>query len=148
MWTRFWMRFAGLNTFGRVATRFATWYAPPHKARYILAGMNPKGFIEPDAVIYHSDLRLGKNVFIGNRVIIYQAKDGGPVELGDRVYIYRDAILETGQGGYLTIGDHASIHPRCQLNAYLAPIQIGSGVMIAPNCALYSYNHGVAPDTI
>ena len=107
--------------------------------------MNPKGFIEPDAVIYHSDIRFGKHPFIGNRVIIYQAKDGGPVKLGNHVYIYRDAVLETGYGGYLSLGDHSSIHPRCQLNAYLEPIKIGRGVMIAPNCALYSYNHGLSP---
>jgi acetyltransferase-like isoleucine patch superfamily enzyme len=28
----------------------------------------------------------------------------------------------------------------------LEPIEIGSGVMIAPTCALYSYNHGIAPN--
>ena len=140
------MRFAGLDTLGRVATRLATWYAPPHKASYTLAGMNPMGFIAPSAVIYHSDLRLGKNVFVGDRVIIYQAKDGGPVKLGDRVYIYRDTIIETGYGGSLTMGNHSSLHPRCQLNAYLGSIHIGYGVDIAPNCAFYSYDHGLAPD--
>ncbi len=145
-WTRFWMRYAGLGPMGRLATRLATWYAPPHKARGPLANMNLNGFIEPDAVIYHSDIRFGKHPFIGNRVIIYQAKDGGPVTLGNRIYIYRDAVLETGYGGCLSLGDHSSIHPRCQLNAYLKPITIGRGVMIAPNCALYSYNHGIAPD--
>jgi acetyltransferase-like isoleucine patch superfamily enzyme len=145
-WTIFWMRFAGLNPLGRIATRLATWFAPPHKAAYTLAGMNPLGFIAPSAVIYHSDLRLGKNVFVGDRVIIYQAKDGGPVELGDHVYIYRDTIIETGYGGYLTLGSHSSIHPRCQLNAYLGSIHIGRGVDIAPNCAFYSYDHGIAAD--
>jgi acetyltransferase-like isoleucine patch superfamily enzyme len=145
-WTRFWMRFAGLSTFGRIATRLATWFAPPHKARVILAQMNPRGYIAPKAIIYHSDLRLGANVFIDDRVVIFQRKNGGPVELGDRVYIYRDTIIETGFGGSLQIGDHSSIHPRCQLNANVSSIQIGSGVMIAPNCAFYSYDHGVAPD--
>jgi acetyltransferase-like isoleucine patch superfamily enzyme len=145
-WTIFWMRFAGLNTLGRVATRLATWYAPPHKAGYTLAGMNPQGFIAPSAVIYHSDLRLGKNVFVGDRVLIYQAKDGGSVELGDRVYIYRDTILETGYGGSLSIGSRSGIHPRCQFNAYVGSIHIGRGVDIAPNCAFYPYDHGLAPD--
>lgn len=145
-WTRFWMRFAGLSRFGRIATRFAAWFAPPHKARVYLANMNPQGYVAPSAIIYHSDLRLGANVFIDDRVVIFQRENGGPVELGDRVYIYRDAIIETGYGGYLTAGAGASIHPRCQLNAYVAPIEIGRGVMIAPNCALYSYDHGVAPD--
>lgn len=144
-WTRFWMQHAGLSGFGKIATRFATWFAPPHKSRVYLATMNPKGYIAANAIIYHADLRLGRNIFMDERVVIFQRENGGPVELGDRVSIFRDAILETGYGGYLTIGADSSIHPRCQLNAYMAPIQIGSGVMIAPNCALYPYDHGIAP---
>jgi acetyltransferase-like isoleucine patch superfamily enzyme len=140
------MRFAGLDTMGRVAARLATWYAPPHKAGGILAKMNPKGFIAPSAVIYHSDLRLGKNVHVSDRVVFYQAKDGGPIELGDNVSIYRDTIMETGYGGSLSIGRHTGIHPRCQLNAYVGSIRIGRGVDIAPNCAFYPYDHGFAPD--
>jgi acetyltransferase-like isoleucine patch superfamily enzyme len=113
-----------------------------------LAHMNRRGYVEPSATIYHSDLRLGVHCFIGDRVMIFQRENGGPVNLGDRVFIYRDTIIETGYGGSLTIGNHSSIHPRCQLNAYVAPIQIGTGVMIAPNCAFYSYDHGIAPDMI
>jgi acetyltransferase-like isoleucine patch superfamily enzyme len=108
--------------------------------------MNPRGYIEPTATIYHSKLRLGAHVFIGDRVMIFQNEAGGVVELGDYVCIYRDAILETGYGGTLTLGAHSSIHPRCQLNAYKASIQIGRGTMIAPNCAFYPYDHGIAPD--
>jgi acetyltransferase-like isoleucine patch superfamily enzyme len=43
------------------------------------------------------------------------------------------------------VHDHASIHPRCQINAFVADIEIGRGVMMAPGCALYSYNHGILP---
>ena len=146
LWTRGWMRFAGLSAFGRIATRFASWGAPPHKARVLLANMNRRGYIEPSATIYHSDLRLGANCFIGDRVTIFQRENGGPVELGDRVYIYKDTIMETGYGGSLTLEAEASIHPRCQLNAYKSHIYIGRGVMIAPNCAFYPYDHGVAPN--
>jgi acetyltransferase-like isoleucine patch superfamily enzyme len=145
-WIRFWMRHAGLNSFGRIATLLASWFAPPHKARVYLAYMNSRGYIEPSATIYHSKLRLGTNVFIGDHVIIFENKDGGPVELGDRVNIFRHTIIETAQGGSLTLEAEASIHPRCQLNAYKAPIHIGRGTMIAPNCAFYPYDHGVAPD--
>jgi acetyltransferase-like isoleucine patch superfamily enzyme len=145
-WTRFWMRFAGVSGFGRISARLATWFAPPHKSRVYLANMNSRGYVSPGAVIYHSDLRLGRNVFMDDRVVIFQRETGGPVELGDRVYIYRDSILETGHGGYIKIGNDSSIHPRCQLNAYVSAIEIGRRVMIAPNCAFYSYNHGVAPD--
>jgi len=146
-WLQFWMGYAGLSVYGRIATRIAAWCAPPHKARMFLAYMNVHGYVDPGATIYHSGLRLGANIFIADRVIIFERRNGGPVELGDRVCIYRDTIIETGYGGYLTMGADSSIHPRCQLNAYLAPIEIGSGVMIAPNCSLYSYNHGIARGT-
>ena len=145
-WTRFWMRYAGLSRFGRIATHLAVWFAPPHKARTSLANMNPQGYIAPSVTIYHADLQLGAHVFIDERVVLFQREGGGPIEMGDRVCIYRDTIIETGYGGRLTIGDRASIHPRCQINAYKVPIRIGSGAMIAPNCALYPYDHGVAPD--
>ncbi len=140
------MRFAGMSFFGRMATRFAAVFFPPHKARPDLAFMNTKGYISAKAIIYHHDLRLGANVFLDDRVVVFQREDAGPIELGDRVFIYRDTILETGHGGYLKIANDSSIHPRCQLNAYMSPITIGSGVMIAPNCAFYSYDHGIAPD--
>jgi len=145
-WTRFWMRYAGLSCWGRTATRLATWFAPPHKARVVLARMNPQGYIAPSVTIYHSDLRLGANVFMDERVVVFQREGGGPIELGDRIRIYRDTIIETGYGGSLIIGAGTGIHPRCQINAYKVPIQIGSDVMIAPNCALYPYDHDVAPD--
>jgi acetyltransferase-like isoleucine patch superfamily enzyme len=144
-WPRFWMRHAGLGFWGRMAMRFAAWFAPPHKARPYLAGMNPKGYIAASATLYHNDFRPGSNVFVDERVVIFQREKGGPVKLGDRVCIFRDTILETGYGGFIRIGRDSGIHPRCQLNAYVSPIQIGSNVMIAPNCAFYSYDHGIAP---
>ena len=144
-WTGFWMHYAGLGCFGRIATRFATWFVPPHKARPYIAFLNTKGFIAPSVTIYHDDLCLGANVFMDERVVIFQRENAGSIILGDRVFIYRDTILESGYGGYMSIGNDSSIHPRCQLNAYVSPIQIGCRVMIAPNCAFYPYDHGVEP---
>ena len=144
-WTSFWMRYAGLTLTGRFATRFATWFAPPHKLSYKLARMNPQGFIAPSAVIDHPGLRLGKNVLVGDRVIIYQAENGGPVQLGDHVAVLRDTAIETGFGGSISIGSATWIHPRGQINAYMGSIYIGSDVAIAPNSAFYSYDHGTAP---
>jgi acetyltransferase-like isoleucine patch superfamily enzyme len=145
-WIRFWMRYAGLSHLGRLATRLAIWFAPPHKARKALAGMNPKGYISPSATIYHDYLLLGANVFIDDRVLMFQRKQGGKIEVGDSVSIHRDTIIETGFGGTITIGAKTGIHPRCQINANVAAIQIGTGVGIAPNCAIYSYDHGVGAD--
>jgi acetyltransferase-like isoleucine patch superfamily enzyme len=145
-WVDFWMRYSDLSQFGRLATRFAAMVVPPHKARVPLAYMYPKGFIEPTAIINHKNLKIGSNCFIGDRVVIIERRGRGQVDIKDKVAIYRDTVLETGLNGSITIGSEASIHPCCQLHAYIAPIQIGQGVMIAPNCSLYSYDHGMLPD--
>jgi len=143
IWSRFWMRFAGLGYFGRIATWLATWFTPPYKERRRLARYNSKGYISPTATIYHDNLKLDTHVFIGDRVTIYQAKNSGSVELGDRVRVYNDTFIETGDGGSLKIGSDTSIQPRCQFSAYKGPIEIGSNVQIAPNCAFYPYDHGI-----
>ncbi len=127
-----------------MASSFACWNIPPHKGRIILAQRTPRGFIEPGATLYHDELYLGKHCYIGDRVMIFQRPRGRAVHLGNHVYIFRDCILETGYDGSLIIDDSASIHPRCQINAYVDDIRIGKGVMLGPNCALYSYDHGIA----
>jgi acetyltransferase-like isoleucine patch superfamily enzyme len=139
------MNCSGSGFYGRLATRLATWASPPHKASTHLAKLTPKGYVAPGAQIYHPDLRCGKNVFIGDRVLIFWADKGGHVEIGDRVCILRDTIIETGENGSLTLGADTYIHPRCQINAYKAAIRIGTGVLIAANCAFYPHNHGILP---
>ncbi len=143
-WIRFWMRFAGLGYFGRFATSLATWFAPPYHERRRLACYNSKGYIAPSATIHHFDLQLGANIFIGDRVVIFQDHNGGSVELAERVHLYGDTCIQTGDGGSLQIGLDTHIQPRCQFSAYKAPIQIGCGVQIAPSCAFYPYDHGIA----
>ncbi len=135
------MHRAGLSSFGRIATWFATWFTAPYKSRCSLALINQKGYISPWAALHHNDLRLGKNVFIGDRVVIWKTRTGGSVELGDRVQLYSDIIIETDDNGNLKIGDETHIQPRCQINAAKASIYIGCRVEIAPNCGFYSYNH-------
>jgi acetyltransferase-like isoleucine patch superfamily enzyme len=144
-WVHFWMLFAGLSRFGRIATRLAILFAPPYYGRCYLAHLNPKGYISPSATLYHNSIFFGHNIFIGDNVIIYQDKDGGSVEIGDRAHIYRETVIQTGSGGSLKIGDNSHIHPRCQISAYKASIHIGKEVQIAPNCAFYPYNHSIKP---
>ncbi len=141
-WVKFWMRWAGLNSGGRFAARCAAALAPPHKSRVYLSELNPKGYVSASAIIHHSDLIIGKHLFMDDRAIIYQRANGESAILGDRVRIYRDTVIETGYGGSIEITDKVSLHPRCQLNAYLEKIYIGNGVMVAPNCAFYCYDHG------
>jgi acetyltransferase-like isoleucine patch superfamily enzyme len=140
------MRQAGLSPFGRMATRLAIWFVPPFYSRCRLARLNPKGYVAPSAEIHHEYMRLGANVFIGDRVVIYRDIDGGPVELGDDVHLYGDTYVQTGQGGSLKIGANTHIQPHCQFSAYKAAIRIGCDVQIAPNCGFYPYDHGIAPD--
>ncbi len=148
-WAWLWMQFSGLAFFGRLATSIATWFTPPYYARRRLARYHPRGYIAPSAAIHHSQLQLGKHIFISDRVTIFEDKkepniDSGSVEIADRVHLYDDTIIQTGEGGTLKIGSDTHIQPRCQFSAYRAPIQIGRGVQIAPNCAFYPYDHGIA----
>lgn len=144
-WMWFWMRFSGRSFLGQMTTWFATWFAPPYYARCCLARYHPQGYIDPNAIIYHGDLQLGNNVFIGEYVTIFQDKEGGKVKLDHRVHLYGNLCIQTGEEGSLTIGADTHIQPRCQFSAYKAPIQIGCSVQIGSNCAFYSYNHGIAP---
>ena len=142
------MRFAGYNFSGRIATRMASLFAPPYYGRCYLARFNQKGYVSPDATVYHSELKLGKYIFIGNKVVIYKDRDGGKVELGDRVHIYGESFLQTGFGGNIVINNDSHIHPRCQFSAYKGSIYIGENVQVAPNCAFYPYNHSYEPDKL
>ncbi len=144
-WKFFWMRFAGLSLLGRIATWLATWFAPPYWGRCHLSYYHSFGYVSPKADIYHQNLQLGANIFIGDRVTIYNDRDGGQVSLGDRVHLYGDSCIQTGKEGTVKIGADTHIQPRCQLSAYQAPINIGCNVQIATNCAFYPYDHGMMP---
>jgi acetyltransferase-like isoleucine patch superfamily enzyme len=140
------MRLAGLPGVGRLAMGVAAWAVPPYRGRVRLSAMHRRGYIAPSARLYHRHLHLGPHVFIGDHVLIYQAdNDSGPVELGPRVRLHQDVIIESGAGGSLSIGEGTNIHPRCQLSAYKGVIRIGAGVSMAPYCALYPYDHSILP---
>jgi acetyltransferase-like isoleucine patch superfamily enzyme len=143
-WIRGWLRFAGQGRVGRLACRFAGWFAPPFFER--LAYVGDRGFIAPSALLHHPGLRMGSRVFIDDRVMIFREKGGGDVELGDNSALFRDCTILTGAGGSVSIGARSMIQPRCQLSAYAERIVIGENVGIAPNCAFYPYNHGTDLD--
>jgi len=142
-WARYWMGFAGLGFFGRMATRLAGMFVPPFFGRTHLAWITPRGYVSPTAKIHHSKLVRGPRVFIGDRVFIFQDKDGGPVELAQGVHLYDDISILTSSGGSIEIGAHTRVQPRCQFTAAVAAIRIGTNVEIAPNCAFYPYDHGI-----
>jgi acetyltransferase-like isoleucine patch superfamily enzyme len=143
-WERCWMRYAGPDLTGRMATRMAVLFAPPYQFREYLRYFNPQGYISPKATICHSKLRLGANVFIGDRVMILEQKGGGTINLGDRVSLWGESQLEVGQGGEITMGERTRVNRGVQVVSYLAPIHIGRDVGLSTNCLLYSFNHGIA----
>jgi acetyltransferase-like isoleucine patch superfamily enzyme len=117
-----------------------------NRYRYSLAYRTTKGYIHPEAEIIDVDLRLGANVFIGERAIIACWKGDGFVELLDRVTINRDCSLEVIEGGSIIIGPHVGIENGCVFFSALNPIIIRERAEIAPYCAFYSYDHGISPD--
>ena len=145
-WARFWMRFSGAGRLGRAACWIAGVFSPPFYGRVPLAAMASRGYFAPSATIHHSNIIFGSRVFIGDRVLIYEDHRGGSVELCSGVHLHRDTIIQTGEGGAVTIGDDTHIQPRCQFSAYKGSIKIGSRVEIAPNCSFYPYGHGMVPD--
>ena len=145
LWGRFWMKQSGIGRFGRFACRIAGWFEPPSYGRVPLSRFGPCGYISPTALISHSKLSLSKKCFIGDGVTIYQAPEGDSVSLSEGAHIHRDTTIQTGREGLIAIGTATHIQSRCQIIAYKGPIRIGKRCEIAPNCAFYSYNHGMAP---
>ncbi len=146
-WAKFCMQFAGSGALGRFANSMATKVVPPYYGCVSLAKLSDGGYVSNSSTIHHDSLSLGKNCFIGDRVIIYQDAKGEAVELGEAVHLHNDNTIQTGRGGKVIIGSNTHIQPRCQISSYLQTIVIGSGVEIAPNCAFYSYNHSMAANT-
>jgi acetyltransferase-like isoleucine patch superfamily enzyme len=114
--------------------------------RHVLAGFGSHGFISHTATINLDRVKTGKNVFIDDRVLIYQEPHAGIVELADRVKIHEDTHILVGRGGSVNIGADTSIHRGCQIESYEASIKIGCRVEIAPRCAFQSFDHGMAPE--
>jgi acetyltransferase-like isoleucine patch superfamily enzyme len=140
---RFWMLGAGRGALGRLAMYFASWAAPPHRARNMLARLSPQGFMAWTATLYHPHVQFGRGTFVDDGVILFSRDGTGRIALGDRVHLYRDSNIETGLGGTVEIGARSTIHARCQLMAYVGSIRIGVDVAIAQGCALYPYDHGI-----
>ena len=144
-WRQFWLGHSSAVGFGRIAAHCAAFGTPPYHGRVFLSYLHPRGFIAPTASITHSALQMGNHIFLGDRVVVTQETDGGPLELRDRVQIYGDAFIQTGAGAGIRIGEETHIQPGCHLHAFVADIEIGRNIEIAPNCAFYSYNHRTAP---
>ncbi len=146
-WQTYWMKYSGLSSFGRFACGMAALFIPTKsadlKAYLKLAYITTKPYISTSAVISLPNLLLDNNVYIAHNVQIMQDREGGAVILNSKVTIHNGAVLHTGLEGSIHLDSESSVHAGCQLKAYVEPIIIGKGVMLGPNVALYSYDHGM-----
>lgn len=143
-WRVFWLWRAGYDFWGRQAARLASIGLGRYRRQSDLAWATPRGFIAATAEI-DVDLRLGANVFIGDRAVILRSGGEGYVELRDAVQINRDCILEIFDGGSITIGEQVGLQRGCILVSAVQPIIIGRRAEIASSCAFFSYDHGIEP---
>ncbi len=141
MYLRALLRLGDLPLVGRLALEAARAAAGVYKDRKILATLTQRPWISPRAEIRCPNLIVGPQCFIDDRVTIYAHEGGGRVELGPRVHIYRDTIIEIGYGGSVIIGEFTHIQGRCNLKGFVSDLIIGSNVQIAPGCAFSPYEH-------
>jgi acetyltransferase-like isoleucine patch superfamily enzyme len=87
-------------------------------------------------------LQLGRNVFVGDDVVILRDTGGGAVTLGDRVFLNEGVRIVTAQGGSISFDDDTHVQPGCYFVAIKGSIRVGRNVQIAPSCAFYPYDHG------
>jgi acetyltransferase-like isoleucine patch superfamily enzyme len=146
-WRRNLMKFAYVPGVGKLARRLAAFRLRPLYGKVPLARLHARGYISPTATLSHSELSLGQQCYIGDGVLILQDTEGRGLVLGNQVHIHENCNIQTGRGGAAVIGEKSIIQPRCQISAYCGEVRIGKGVDLAPNCAIYSYNHGVAAGT-
>lgn len=142
-WISFWLKRSGIGWGGRLAASIASIGTLPFHHRSHFANRFSKGFVAPTARVANDETVLGRNVYIGDRVLITKNTEGRGVRIADRVHLYGESCLETGIGGEISIGEGTHIQPGCRLHAFVSNISIGRHVEIAAGCAFYSYDHGV-----
>ncbi len=135
------LRLGDVPLVGRLALEVARASAGVYKDRKILATLTHRPWISPRAEVRCPNLIVGSQCFIDDRVTIYAHEGDGRVELGPRVHIYRDTVIEIGYGGSVIIGEFTHIQGRCNLKGFLEDLVIGSNVQMAPGCAFSPYDH-------
>lgn len=132
------------NLFGRFLSRVASFGISPYHQQAQLASLTRHGFVSADAVIPRFGLVRGIHVYLGHGTTISRTDSVSEIRLGDNVQIYGNAFLEVGAGALIEIGMGSHIQPGCHIHAHINSIRIGEFVEIGPNCAFYSYNHGIS----
>jgi acetyltransferase-like isoleucine patch superfamily enzyme len=145
LWCAINMKLSSLPHLGRLFTWLAGLPLGPHRAKLPLRRIKP--YISPRAEVSCADLHLGPSCYIDALAVIWSGKGGGSVALARDVNINRGTIIEVDNGSTITVGEHTHIQAYCNLYAYAGNIRIGRYVMIAPKCALFSYQHAIDDPT-
>jgi len=147
-WERFWMHYSSPSKLGRACCRLAALFSPGYKADTHLSRLGKYGYFGPRVVLDHPSISMASKVFLGADVVIHGNKQPGSVQIGEKTCLHRGTIIETSEGGELSIGKNTHIQPGCLLSAHKGSIYIGNNVQLAAKCGLYPYNHGIAPGTL
>lgn len=92
------------------------------------------------------EIHLGKYVFLDRGVRISCGRDGGVVELRERVSIDRGVDIKTHRHGRTTVGKRTYIGPYCCLSGY-GDIKIGENCLIASHTSIYAHNYNFGDPT-
>lgn len=150
-WARWWLRYAGISRLGRMAIRIATVAPLPYGTYYEnnagFTRLSTFGYVAPTVIIAHRNLQLGPRIFIRDHVSIVADLEGGPIDMGERVWIQNGCRLQTHRNGSIRIDHETYIGCYCEIMAALTAIRIGARVLVSSYCCFYSYDHGIAPGT-
>ena len=80
---------------------------------------------------------------INSKRRIISARLRGKIHIGKKVFIGANAIIDTNNGGNISIGDNAEILPGVILMTYGGKIEIGDGCSINPYTVIYGYGKGI-----
>jgi acetyltransferase-like isoleucine patch superfamily enzyme len=148
-WNAWWLKRGGPSRLGRLMTRLALLWPLPfdqYRERHGIADLAPQGFWSPYTRYEFDACATGDHVYIAAHAQLHQDATGGSIELGDRVIVEEGCWLCTKQGAAIRIGRGTYLGGKTSISASVADIQIGSGVLIAGSCGVYSYDHGTETD--
>jgi acetyltransferase-like isoleucine patch superfamily enzyme len=90
-----------------------------------------------DSLAFLETVVVGENCFVSSEAKIF-SEPGRGISIQNGSWIGGNAFLH----GPIRLGDHCSINHGTKMDGGAAGIVLGSGVRIAPGCALFAFNHG------
>ncbi len=135
----------GSRAGGRLATRLAAWGAPRTRASGRLAQLNRRGYISPRAQIACPDLRLGEPLLRGRRRGDLRPRATAATwRWATACTCTRGPSSSWARAGASRSAQAATSSPNASSPPSSARCSIGREVQVAPACAFYPYEHGIA----